>query len=174
MEFLENYCSFSRLISKQDNVLLEFTTARLIAIYDSVLLQFAIAWLLQFSTTVITIYDRYYNSRHHYNSTQARRASCGTTVWNVRKESQKRVKKQRVHPTLTAAVIFFCFINERFVGKCSFSFLRTELVSLFGADSLSRSVHCVPDENDRPSEQTKIFKLTSVYVPVYISELTRT
>ena len=89
MEFLENYCSFSRLISKQDNVLLEFTTARLIAIYDSVLLQFAIAWLLQFSTTIITIYDRYYNSRHHYNSTQARRASCGTTVWNVRKESEK-------------------------------------------------------------------------------------
>ena len=47
-------------------------------------------------------------------------------------------------------------------------------LSLFGADSLSRSVHCAPDENDRPSEQTKIFKLTSVYVPVYISELTRT
>ena len=68
MEFLENYCSFSRLITKQDNVLLEFTTARLIAIYDSVLLQFAIAWLLQFSTTVITIYDRYYNSRHYYSS----------------------------------------------------------------------------------------------------------
>ena len=38
----------------------------------------------------------------------------------------------------------------------------------------SRSVHCAPDENDRPSEQTKIFKLTSVFVPVYISELTRT
>ena len=87
---------------------------------------------------------------------------------------RKRVKKQRFHPTLTAAVIFFCFINARFVGKFSFSFLRTELVSLFGADSLSRSVHCAPDENDRPSEQTKIFKLTSVYVPVYISELTRT
>ena len=46
---------------------------------------------------------------------------------------------------------------------------------LFGTDSLSRSVHCAPDENDRPSEQTKnFFKLTSVYVPVYISELTRT
>ena len=166
MEFLENYCSFSRLITKQGSVLLQFTTARLITIYDSVLLQFAIAWLLQFSTTVITIYDRYYNSRHHYNSTQVPRfETCG-----------KRVKKQRVHPTLTAAVIFFCFINERFVGKCSFSFLRTELVSLFGADSLSRSVHCAPDENDRPSEQTKIFKLTSVYVPFYIiySELTRT
>ena len=89
MEFLENYCSFSRLITKQDSVLLQFTTARLITIYDSVLLQFAIAWLLQFSTTVMTIYDRYYNSRHHYNSTQARRARCGTTVWNVRKESKK-------------------------------------------------------------------------------------
>ena len=34
-------------------------------------------------------------------------------------------------------------------------------------------VHCAPDENG-PSEQNKIFKLTSVYVPVYISELTRT
>ena len=53
-------------------------------------------------------------------------------------------------------------------------FLRTELAFPFGADSISRSVHCAPDENDRPSEQTKIFKLTSVYVPVYISELTRT
>ena len=35
-------------------------------------------------------------------------------------------------------------------------------------------IHCAPDENDRPSEQNKIFKLTSIYVPVYISELTRT
>ena len=77
---LGKFCSFSRLITKQDNVLLQFTTARLITIYDSVLLLFAIAWSLQFSTTVITMYDRYYNSRHYYNSTQARRASCGTTV----------------------------------------------------------------------------------------------
>ena len=30
------------------------------------LLQFTIAGLLQFSTTVITIFDRYYNSRRHY------------------------------------------------------------------------------------------------------------
>ena len=58
MEFLVNYCSFSRLITNHDNVLLQFTTARLITIYDNVLLQFTIAWLLQFSTTVITIYDR--------------------------------------------------------------------------------------------------------------------
>ena len=46
-------------------MLLQFTTARLITNYDNVLLQFTIAWLLQFSTTVITIYDRYYNSRHN-------------------------------------------------------------------------------------------------------------
>ena len=33
---------------------------------------------------------------------------------------------------------------------------NTESVfSLFGSDSLSRSVHCAPDENDGPSEQTK-------------------
>ena len=42
---------------------LEFTTARLITIYDNVLLQFLIAWLLQFSTNVITIYEKYYNFR---------------------------------------------------------------------------------------------------------------
>ena len=53
-------------------------------------------------------------------------------------------------------------------------FSEPSRLSHFGADSLSRSVHCAPDENDRPSEQTKIFKLTSVYVPVYISELTKT
>ena len=44
----------------------------------------------------------------------------------------------------------------------------------FGADSLSRSVHCAPGEIGRPFERTKLFKITSVYVPVYISELTRT
>ena len=142
--------------------------------------------LLQFTTAC------YYNLRQlgYYNSRQLllqfttditihgiitiRLRQVGPAVVPRFETCGKRVKKQRVHPTLTAAVIFFCFINERFVGKCSFSFLRTELVSLFGADSLSRSVHCAPDENDRPSEQTKIFKLTSVYVPVYISELTRT
>ena len=44
----------------------------------------------------------------------------------------------------------------------------------FGANSLSRPVHCAPDEIDRPFERTKLFKITSVHVPVYISELTRT
>ena len=49
---------FQDLFTNHDNVLLQFTTARLITIYDNVLLQFTIAWVLQFSTTVITIYDR--------------------------------------------------------------------------------------------------------------------
>ena len=62
-EFLVHNFSFSRLISKYGNVFLQFTTARLITIYDNVLLQFLIAWLLQFSTTVITIYEKYYNFR---------------------------------------------------------------------------------------------------------------
>ena len=63
-EFLVKICSFSRLITKYDNVFLHFTTARLITVYDNVLLQFVIAWLLQFSTTVFTIYDdSYYNLR---------------------------------------------------------------------------------------------------------------
>ncbi len=51
------------LITKHDNVLLQCTTARSITNYGNVLLQFAIGTLLQFTTTVITIYDRYYNSR---------------------------------------------------------------------------------------------------------------
>ena len=62
-EFLVHNFSFSRLISKYGNVFLQFTTARLITIYDNALLQFLIAWLLQFSTTVITIYEKYYNFR---------------------------------------------------------------------------------------------------------------
>ena len=86
----------------------------------------------------------------------------------MRKESQKT----RFHPRLTDIFsalltrVLSVYLVEIFSGPSWFY--------PFGADSLSRSVHCTPDENDRPSEQTKIFKLTSVYVPVYISELTRT
>ena len=54
-----------RCITKYDNMLLKFKTARLITNYDNMLLQFKIAWFLQFSKTVITIYDRYYNSRQN-------------------------------------------------------------------------------------------------------------
>ena len=63
--FLVNNCSFSRLITKYDNVLLQFTTVRLITNYDNLLLQFTITWLLQFSTTGITSYYSYYNSRQN-------------------------------------------------------------------------------------------------------------
>ena len=53
-----------RRVSEYDNVLLQLTSARLITNYDNVSLQITIAWLLQFSTTVITIYDDcYYNLR---------------------------------------------------------------------------------------------------------------
>ena len=65
-------------------------------------------------------------------------------------------KKTRFHPPLT--VYFFLLYQRALCRVSSCSFLRTESVfSLFGADSLSRSVHCAPDENDRPSEQTKNF-----------------
>ena len=51
-------------VSEHDNVLLQFTSAMLITNYNNVSLQMTIAWLLQFSTTVITIYDDcYYNLR---------------------------------------------------------------------------------------------------------------
>ena len=43
----------------------DISTARLITNYDTVLLQCTIARLSQFSTTVITIYDRRYNSRQN-------------------------------------------------------------------------------------------------------------
>ena len=74
---LVNNCPLSRLVTKYNNVLLQFTTARLITNYDNVSLQFTITWLLQLSAIVITIYDdcyynydRCYNSRHYYNSSQ--------------------------------------------------------------------------------------------------------
>ena len=61
-----------RSVSEYDNVLLQFTSARLITNYNNVPLQITIAWLLQFSTTVVTIYDDcYYNLRQiYYNSRQ--------------------------------------------------------------------------------------------------------
>ena len=56
-------CLFLRLITNHDNVVLQFTTARIITNYDNRLLQFTIGTLLQFTSTVITSHDRYYNSR---------------------------------------------------------------------------------------------------------------
>ena len=56
-------CLFLRLITNHDNVVLQFTTARIITNYDNRLSQFTIGTLLQFTTTVITILVRYYNSR---------------------------------------------------------------------------------------------------------------
>ena len=84
----------------------------------------------------------------------------------------ERVKKPRFHPPLTG--LFSALSTRALSGYLVVVFSELSKLSLFGADSLSRSVHCAPDENDRPSEQTEIFKSTSVYVPVYISELTRT
>ena len=43
-------------------MLLQFTTARIITNHDDGLLQFTTGTLLQITTTVITIYDRYHNS----------------------------------------------------------------------------------------------------------------
>ena len=54
-EFLVNNCSFSRLITKHDSVLLQYTTARLITIYDNV--------ITIYNGLVITMLDKcYYNS----------------------------------------------------------------------------------------------------------------
>ena len=64
--------------------------------------------------------------------------------------------------------------NARFFGLFSGEVSSRVSFPFGSADSPSSSVHCAPDENDWPSEQTKTFKLPSVYVPVYINELTRT
>ena len=93
--------------------------------------------------------------------------SCGGGL-----KRAERVKKPRFHPPLTG--LFSALSTRALSGYLVVVFSELSKLSLFGADSLSRSVHCAPDENDRPSEQTEIFKSTSVYVPVYISELTRT
>ena len=44
-------------------MLLQFTTASIITNHDNGLSQVTIGTLLQIPTTIITIYDRYYNSR---------------------------------------------------------------------------------------------------------------
>ena len=85
--------------------ILQFTTARLITIYDNVLLQFTIAWLLQFSTTVITIYDDYYyNSRQNkLRVTQA----YAVQVWLVGKwEYQKPQKDTNLGRSCTYSFIW--------------------------------------------------------------------
>ena len=92
-EFLVNYCSFSRLITKYYN-------SRQLG-----LLQFTIAWLLQFSTTVITIYDDYYyNSRQ--NKLQVTRAYA-VQVWLVGKwEYQKPQKDTNLGRSCTYSFIW--------------------------------------------------------------------
>ena len=75
-EFLVNYCLFSRIIIKHDNVLLQFTTVQHITIYDSLVITIYAditiheycyhnlrRLFLQFTTIVISVYDSYYNSR---------------------------------------------------------------------------------------------------------------
>ena len=84
----------------------------------------------------------------------------------------ERESKTRFHPRLT--VFFSALLTCALSGYLVEVFSEPSWLYPFGADSLSRSVHCAPDENDRPSERTKFFKITSVYVPVYIGELTRT
>ena len=59
--FLVNNSSALRLITKYDNILLQFTIPRLLRFSKGI---------SEFTTTVITIYDRYCNSRHYYNSRQ--------------------------------------------------------------------------------------------------------
>ena len=105
---LVNNCLFSRLVTKYNNVLLQFTTARLITNYDNVLLQFTITWLSQLSaivitTTAITIYDRCYNSRHYYNSSQ--QSLCKHEFkdifqendWSFTGEKKKKKKQFKSH-----------------------------------------------------------------------------
>ena len=69
----------------------------------------------------------------------------------MRKESQKT----RFHPQLT--VFFSALITCALSGYLVEVFSGPSCRYPSGADSLFRSVHCAPDENDRPSERTKIW-----------------
>ena len=60
--------STSQVITKHDRVLLQFTIARIITFYDSMLLHFTTG--IANATSVITIHNRYYNSRRYYISRQ--------------------------------------------------------------------------------------------------------
>ena len=48
----------------------------------------------------------------------------------------------------------FYFLSAWLVGLFSIQYVVFVLFLLLSADSLSRTVHCARDENDRPSEQT--------------------
>ena len=85
----------------------------------------------------------------------------------------ERESENKVSSTVPLNVTFSAFLTRALSSYLSVVSSGPGWLSLFSADSLSRSVHCAPDENDRPSEQTITFKLTSVYVPVKFNELTK-
>ena len=93
-------------------------------------------------------------------------------LWYHGLKRAERESKNKISSTVNC---FFFLLYQRALYR-----VLVEVFSIpswfcpFGADSLPRSVHCAPDEIDRPFERTKLFKITSVYVPVYISELTST
>ena len=85
----------------------------------------------------------------------------------VRKES----KKTRFHPPLTVYlfIFFFCFFDARFVGFLVEVFSGPSRCFPFSALTLFPGLFTVPlTRMTDLLSRLKIFKLTSVYVPVYI------
>ena len=68
-------------------------TASLITNYNNLLLHLTIDWLLQFSTTVITINDRYYNLRHALQLTTLLQFTTDTLLWSVHLCSQSSISR---------------------------------------------------------------------------------
>ena len=61
---------------------------------------------------------------------------------------RKRVKKTRFYPPLT---VYFFLLYQRVLCRVIYLvvvFSGPSWLSIFSADSLSRSVHCAPDENE--------------------------
>ena len=100
-------CLFLRLITNHDNVVLQFTTAQIITNYDNRLLQFTIGTLLQFTTTVITIHDRYYNSRQVLLQFTTGITILDTTIVAVRILQKISLSAPFFHRTLRCLIITF-------------------------------------------------------------------
>ena len=98
---------------------------------------------------------------------------CHTNM-RTKEMTLKRAERESKNKISSTVNCFFLLYQRALYRVLVEVFSVSSWFCPFGVDSLPRSVHCAPDEIDRPFERTELFKITSVYVPVYISELTRT
>ena len=90
---------------------------RLIKNYDNESLQSTIAWLLQFSTTVITIYDRCYNSRRMLLQFTTGITENSRPYYNSR-QTETGVFKESKYPEWDEKILLPCIEALRFSEYC--------------------------------------------------------